>query len=71
MILDFPFPSTLEDFRNPMYDFGIYDQFFESISGVTHLNMAEQTELLSKSGFKDIQRMSIGKGMFEFVTATK
>ena len=72
MILDFPsYPSKLEDFRNPMYDFAILDQFFEVCAGFRHLNLQEQNEMLTKVGFKDIQRMSVGKGMFEFVAATK
>jgi ubiquinone/menaquinone biosynthesis C-methylase UbiE len=71
LILDFPFPSRLEDFRNPMYEFGILDQFFEVCAGFVHLNVQEQNEMLQKVGFRNIQRMSVGKGMFEFVTATK
>lgn len=71
LILDFSYPSKLEDFRNPMYDFGILDQFFEAVVGVIHLNMDEQDEMLTKVGFKNIQRVAIGKGMFEFITATK
>ncbi len=72
LILDFPpYPSKLEDLRNPMYDFAIFDQFFEVWAGFIHLNLEEQNEMLTKVGFKDIQRMSIGKGMFEFITAKK
>jgi len=71
LVLDFPYPSKLEDFRNPMYDYGILDQFYEVVAGTIHLNMNEQTELLTRIGFRNIQRMTIGKGMFEFTTATK
>ncbi|NIS68671.1 MAG: methyltransferase domain-containing protein [Proteobacteria bacterium] len=71
LILDFPYPSELEDFRNPMYDFGVLDQFFEACAGFIHLNMDEQNQMLTKAGFKNIQRIPIGKGMFEFVTAVK
>ena len=71
LILDFPYPSKLEDFRNPMYDYGILDQFYEMCMGTVHLNMQEQEEMLSRAGFKDIQRAPVGKGMFEFVTAKK
>jgi hypothetical protein len=39
--------------------------------GTVHLNNDEQNELLTKTGFKDIQRMPIGKGMFDFITAVK
>jgi len=71
MILDFPYPSKLEDFRNSMYNYGILDQFYEMCMGTVHLTTEEQEEMLTKAGFKDIQREPIGKGMFEFVTATK
>jgi hypothetical protein len=39
--------------------------------GTVHLTTQEQEEMLTKAGFKDIQREPIGKGMFEFVTAKK
>ncbi len=71
MILDFPYPSKLEDFRNPMYGYGILDQFYETCMGTVHLTTQQQQEMLTKAGFKDIKREPIGKGMFEFVTATK
>jgi len=71
LILDFPYPSNIKDFRNPLYEYGIMDQFYETAIGTVHLNNNEQNELLTKAGFKDIQRMPIGKGMFDFVTATK
>jgi ubiquinone/menaquinone biosynthesis C-methylase UbiE len=71
LILDFPYPGKLEDFRNPMYDYGILDQFYEMCMGTVHLNMQEQEEMLSTAGFKDIRRAPVGKGMFEFVTAIK
>jgi len=71
LILDFSYPSKLEDFRNPMYDYGILDQFYEVVTGTIHLSMKEQNEMLTKVGFRNVQRMTIGRGMFEFITATK
>jgi ubiquinone/menaquinone biosynthesis C-methylase UbiE len=71
LILDFPYPKNLEDFKNPMYDYGILDQFYEMCIGTVHLNKNEQEEMLTKVGFENIQRMSIGKGMFDLVTSTK
>jgi len=71
LILDFSYPSKLEDFRNPAYDYGILDQFYEVVIGTIHLNMNERNDLLTKVGFRNIQRMTIGRGMFEFITATK
>jgi ubiquinone/menaquinone biosynthesis C-methylase UbiE len=71
LVLDFPYPRKLEDFRNPMFDYGILDQFFEICAGFVHLNTQERDGMLKKVGFRDIQSMTIGKGMLEFVTATK
>jgi len=71
LILDFSYPCKLEDFRNLMYDYGILDQFYEAVTGTIHLNMKEQNEMLTKVGFRNIQRMTIGRGMFEFITTTK
>jgi SAM-dependent methyltransferase len=71
LILDFPYPDKLEDFRNPMFDYGILDQFYEIFAGTVHLNNKQQDEILVNAGFKNIQRILIGKGMFDFITATK
>jgi ubiquinone/menaquinone biosynthesis C-methylase UbiE len=71
LVLDFPYPSTIEDFRNPIYDYGILDQSYEMCMGTKHLSSIEQDEVLGKAGFKDVQRMPIGKGMFDFITAIK
>ncbi|KKL28918.1 hypothetical protein LCGC14_2370350 [marine sediment metagenome] len=71
LILDLMYPSTLEDFRNPMYDYGVLDQFYEACMGTVHPNRQEQDDLLTKAGFKNIQRMPIGKGVFDFITAEK
>jgi ubiquinone/menaquinone biosynthesis C-methylase UbiE len=71
LVLDFPYPSKLEDFRNPIYNYGILDQFHEICADCVHLTQEQQHELLTAAGFKDIQRQPIGRGMFEFITATK
>lgn len=72
LILDFPpYPTKLEDLRDPMYEFAILDQFLEAFSGFIHLTLDKQEELLANVGFKDVQRTSIGRGMFEFLTARK
>ena len=71
LILDFSYPSKLEDFRNPTYDYGILDQFYEVVTGTIHLSMDEQNALLTRVGFRNIQRMAFGRGMFEFIRATK
>jgi ubiquinone/menaquinone biosynthesis C-methylase UbiE len=71
LVLDFPYPSKLADFRNPIYNYGILDQFYEICADCVHLTVEQQNELLSTAGFKKIQRVPIGRGMFDFVTATK
>jgi len=71
VILDFPYPSRIEDFRNPMYDMAILEQFFEICAGFVHLSTQERNEMLAQAGFKDLMQMAIGKGMFELVTASK
>jgi ubiquinone/menaquinone biosynthesis C-methylase UbiE len=71
LVLDFPYPSKLEDFRDPMYNYGILDQFYEICADSVHLTIEEQNEVLTAAGFKDIQRRPIGRGMFDFITATK
>ncbi|MBI5015212.1 MAG: methyltransferase domain-containing protein [Deltaproteobacteria bacterium] len=71
VILDLLYPSKLEDFRDPMYDFGIMDQFYETCMGTVHFNSSEQDALLVNAGFKDIQRSYVGKGMFELIVAAK
>jgi ubiquinone/menaquinone biosynthesis C-methylase UbiE len=71
LVLDFPYPSKLEDFRNPIYNYGILDQFYEICAGRVHLTVEQQNQLLTASGFTDIQRWPVGRGMFDFITATK
>jgi ubiquinone/menaquinone biosynthesis C-methylase UbiE len=71
VILDFPYPSSTEDFRNPMYDMAVIEQFFEICLGFVHLNTQDRNDMLEKAGFKDLTHMAIGKGMFELVTASK
>jgi len=39
--------------------------------GTVHPDRQEQDDLLTKAGFKNIQRMPIGKGVFAFITAEK
>ncbi len=71
LVLDMIYPSRLEDFRNPTCDYGVLDQFYEACMGTVHLNPEEQNELLTNVGFKNIQRMPIGKGIFDFLMVEK
>ena len=71
LILDFPYPDTIEDFRNPRYHYGVIEQYFEVAKGIVHMGAHQQDELLRNVGFRNIERMDINKGMFDFITATK
>lgn len=71
LVLDFPYPHKLEDFRNPLYNYGILDQFYEIGLGYLHLDNKQQNEMLTAAGFKNLQRESIGRGMFDFISAEK
>jgi SAM-dependent methyltransferase len=72
LILDYPYPGRLEDFRNPRFDYGIIEQYFEALGGIIHISEKEQDELLSRAGFKTIERLPVGDGgMLDFITATK
>jgi len=71
IILDFPYPCEISEFRDARFEYGILDQFYEICAGTEHLNSKEQSEILSKVGFNNIQRIPIGKGMLEFVMAIK
>jgi SAM-dependent methyltransferase len=72
LILDYPYPSRLEDFRNPRFDYGIIEQYFEALGGIVHIPQGEQDKLLSNAGFKTIERMPVGDGgMLDFITAVK
>jgi hypothetical protein len=53
------------------HDYAILDQFYEMFIGTVHLNVEEQNELIRQVGFDSLNRVSIGKGMFDFVTAKK
>ncbi|MFC1885594.1 class I SAM-dependent methyltransferase [Thermodesulfobacteriota bacterium] len=71
LILDFPYPEKLEEFRHPRYSIGIVEQYFEAPNGIIHLGAAEQNTLLEQAGFKEIQRSDINNGMFDFIMAVK
>jgi len=72
LILDYPYPSRLKDFRNPRYEYGIVEQYFEALGGIVHIPQEEQDELLNNAGFKAIERMPVGDGgMLDFITAEK
>jgi SAM-dependent methyltransferase len=72
LILDYPYPGRLEDFRNPRFDYGIIEQYFESLGGIVHIPEVEQDDLLSRAGFTSIEHRTVGDGgMLDFITALK
>jgi ubiquinone/menaquinone biosynthesis C-methylase UbiE len=71
IIWDHAFPSNIEDFRNPLYEYGVVDEWYEVPFGNIHQTAAEVDHMLSDCGFKDINRFPMGKGMFEIVVASK
>lgn len=71
IILEFPYPEKDNEFFDPNFAMGIYDQFFEIIWGTEHITWSEQKELLSKSGFKNIQRTFLGDNTYVIITADK
>jgi len=71
IILEFPYPEKLEDFRDQRYDIGIIEQFFEAPSGIVHLCAVEQDRLLKQAGFNNIQRSDLNNGMFDLIMAVK
>jgi SAM-dependent methyltransferase len=71
LILDFPYPTTLEEFRNPRYDFGVIEQYFEAPQGIVHLNTEQQHALLTRAGFREIHRTDVAAGTFDCILARK
>ena len=71
LVLDFPYPDRIEDFRNPRYNYGVIEQYYEVTRGIVHLNAREQDDLLSRAGFRNIKRRDVNQGMFDFIMASK
>lgn len=72
MILDYPYPEAMEDFRNPRFEYGIMEQYFETVHGIVHLSSRVQNILLSEAGFRNIRRTALGDGgMLDFIVAEK
>lgn len=71
MVLDYPYPERLEDFRDPVYSYGVIEQYFEAVNGIIHLSGRQQDKLLSEAGFKDIKRARVSHDMFDFILVQK
>jgi len=71
IVLDYPYPDRLEDFRNPIYNYGIIEQYFEAVNGIVHLSGNQQDRLLREAGFGEIRRTRVANDMFDFIIAVK
>jgi SAM-dependent methyltransferase len=72
IILDYPYPGRLQDFRNPRYEYGIIEQYFEALSGIVHISAEDQETLLSAAGFETIKRTAVGEGgLLDLILAGK
>jgi len=54
--LDFAFPDTLEEFRQPLFWSGVDNQYREMIWGTVHPTWQEQRQMLTEAGFDAIER---------------
>ena len=71
IVLDYPYPDQLEDFRNPVYNYGIIEQYFEAVNGIVHLSGEQQDKLLQEAGYRKIRRTRVANDMFDFIIAEK
>jgi len=70
VILEFPYPEKREDFSDPRFAMGIYDQFYEMIWGTKHITWTEQKEILESCSFLNIKRKFIDSA-YVLITAEK
>ena len=54
-IMEFPYPSTENEFQDPQFTMGIMDQFFEMTWGTQHMTLEEHRTILTKAGFSGIE----------------
>jgi ubiquinone/menaquinone biosynthesis C-methylase UbiE len=54
--LDFAYPDTLEEFRQPLFWSGVDNQYREMIWGTIHPTWQEQQQMLTEAGFTTIER---------------
>ncbi len=71
LIMEFPYPSSQQDFNNPQYLMWILDQYFEMTWGTEHINWEEQQELLQNAWFKNIKRKFFDDNVYMLISAEK
>jgi len=54
--LDFAYPDTLEEFREPLFWSGVDNQYREMIWGTVHPTWQAQHQMLTEAGFNAIER---------------
>jgi hypothetical protein len=54
--LDFAYPDTLEEFRQPLFWSGVNNQYREMSWGTVHPTWHEQHQMLTEAGFAAIER---------------
>jgi ubiquinone/menaquinone biosynthesis C-methylase UbiE len=54
--LDFAYPDTLEEFREPLFWSGVGNQYREMTWGTVHPTWQEQHQMLTQAGFAAIER---------------
>lgn len=54
--LDFTYPDTLEEFREPLFWSGVDNQYREMSWGTVHPTWQEQHQMLTEAGFATIER---------------
>jgi cyclopropane fatty-acyl-phospholipid synthase-like methyltransferase len=69
--VDFPYPAVIEEFRQVDFERGIFDQYREMIMGHQILTRPQQEALITSAGFRNLERFSVGKGMFDVIIASK
>jgi ubiquinone/menaquinone biosynthesis C-methylase UbiE len=54
--LDFAYPDTLEEYREPLFWSGVNNQYREMSWGTVHPTWQEQQQMLTEAGFTAIER---------------
>ncbi|MBU1178251.1 class I SAM-dependent methyltransferase [Patescibacteria group bacterium] len=70
IVLEFPYPEADQEFSDPRFAMGLYDQFYEIIWGTEHITGSEQKKLLQSCKFKNVKRKFV-EGGYVLITADK
>ncbi len=70
-IIDFPYPSRMEEFRDPSFAMGVIDQFYEVAWGSRHQNWEEIQAMLEPIGFSNFRREFLRGAPYALMVAEK